>query len=74
MHHFGWRIGVPAYVLAVGTAAGRMEDRHHYLSDVVFGGTIGIVAGYWAVSNFKPLGFLDKLVIDDRRVGATVRF
>jgi membrane-associated phospholipid phosphatase len=74
MHHFGWQVGVPAYILATGTAAGRMEERRHYLSDVIFGATIGIAAGYWAISDHKPLGFLDKLVIDHRQVGATIRF
>jgi membrane-associated phospholipid phosphatase len=44
-HHLGWKVGVPAYLAGVVVAAGRMEDRRHYLSDVVFGAGLGIVAG-----------------------------
>ena len=43
--HFGWRAGVPAYLLAVMTGAGRLEDRHHYLSDVIFGAALGTAVG-----------------------------
>lgn len=43
--HWGWKAGIPAYVLAVGTGLGRMEERRHYLADVLFGAAIGIVMG-----------------------------
>ncbi len=42
---FGWRVGLPAYVLASLVAVGRMEDRRHYLSDVLAGAAIGVAAG-----------------------------
>lgn len=42
---FGWAVGLSAYALAAGTAAGRMEDRKHFLSDVVFGAGIGSAIG-----------------------------
>lgn len=41
----GWKIGVPALGLAAFTAIARMEDKRHYLSDVVAGATIGIAIG-----------------------------
>jgi hypothetical protein len=47
---FGWRVGVPAYLVASAVALGRMEDRRHYLSDVVAGAAIGIAAGTWVAS------------------------
>jgi hypothetical protein len=72
--HFGWKVGVPAYALAAATAAGRMEERRHYLSDVVFGAAIGIAAGYWAVSPGKPLRFLDRLLVGGRQVGVAIDF
>jgi membrane-associated phospholipid phosphatase len=43
--HFGWKAGVPAYAVASYVAASRIQDNRHYLSDVVFGATIGLVAG-----------------------------
>jgi len=43
--HFGWRLGVPAYGLAAYVASSRLQENKHYLSDVVFGAAIGIVAG-----------------------------
>ena len=43
--HYGWRIGVPAYVLASGIGLSRIEKDKHYLSDVLAGATIGIIVG-----------------------------
>lgn len=44
--HFGRRVGLAAYGLAVLTAGARMEDRRHYFSDVACGAALGLaVAG-----------------------------
>jgi hypothetical protein len=43
--HYGWRVGLPAYGVATYVAASRMQNNRHYLSDVVFGAALGIVAG-----------------------------
>ncbi len=43
--HFGWKAGVPAYVVATYVAGSRLQENRHYLSDVIFGATIGILAG-----------------------------
>ena len=40
--HFGWKVGVPAYVIAGYVATARVHDNRHYLSDVVFGAAMGI--------------------------------
>jgi len=42
--HFGWKAGVPAYALATYVAANRLQSKRHYLSDVIFGATLGIVS------------------------------
>lgn len=42
---FGLVAGIPALALAASTALGRMEDRKHYLSDVVVGAGIGAAIG-----------------------------
>jgi len=43
--HFGWKAGVPAYAAASLVAVSRMHSERHYLSDVIFGATIGVLAG-----------------------------
>ncbi|HZP47343.1 MAG TPA: phosphatase PAP2 family protein [Vicinamibacterales bacterium] len=43
--HFGWKGAVPAYAFASYVAASRLHDNVHYLSDVVFGSAVGIIAG-----------------------------
>ncbi|MEZ5319177.1 MAG: phosphatase PAP2 family protein [Vicinamibacterales bacterium] len=42
----GWKAGVPAYAMATWIGASRMEGRRHYLSDVIAGATVGILAGH----------------------------
>ena len=41
----GWRVGAPAYAIAAWVGVSRIENRRHYLSDVLAGATIGILAG-----------------------------
>lgn len=43
--HFGWKVGIPAYGLATYVAASRLSQNRHYLSDVIFGAALGILAG-----------------------------
>jgi len=43
--HFGWRWAVPTYLLATYVATSRLHENVHYLSDVVFGATVGIIVG-----------------------------
>jgi membrane-associated phospholipid phosphatase len=42
--HYGWKVGVPAMILAGYVATARVHDNKHYVSDVIFGGAIGIAA------------------------------
>jgi hypothetical protein len=43
--NLGWKVGVPAYGLAAYVAGSRLQENRHYLSDVMFGAAVGIVAG-----------------------------
>jgi membrane-associated phospholipid phosphatase len=43
--HYGWKAGLPAYAMAGWVAASRVQTGRHYLSDVVAGATLGILAG-----------------------------
>ncbi len=44
-HHYGKRIGIPAYAVAGFIAASRLERDKHHLSDVVAGAAIGLIVG-----------------------------
>ena len=43
--HLGWKVGGPAYGVAAYVATSRIQEKRHFLSDVVFGAAVGIVAG-----------------------------
>jgi membrane-associated phospholipid phosphatase len=43
--HLGWRGAVPAYVLSSYVAISRLPANRHWLSDAVFGASVGIIAG-----------------------------
>jgi hypothetical protein len=43
--HFDWRLWLPAYTFATYVAMSRLHDNVHYLSDVVAGSAVGIIAG-----------------------------
>ena len=43
--HLGWKGAVPAYALASYVAMSRLPANRHWLSDMVFGTTVGIIAG-----------------------------
>lgn len=43
--HYGWKIGVPAYVLASGIGLSRIQSNRHHLSDVLAGATLGLIVG-----------------------------
>mgnify|MGYP002382179598 CR=1 FL=1 len=41
----GWKAGLPAYAVATWVAASRVQTKRHYVSDVVAGAAVGILAG-----------------------------
>ena len=43
--HLGWKVGVPASILAGYTSASRLQQNQHYLSDVIFGAALGVATG-----------------------------
>jgi len=48
-HYYGKKVGIPAYVVAALVGASRITKGKHYLSDVVFGATLGYIAGITAI-------------------------
>jgi membrane-associated phospholipid phosphatase len=69
--HFGPAIGVPAYALAGFAGLGRMEDRRHYLADVLIGAAIGLVVGRETTNGD---GFDWVLAPTASRLGVSIRF
>jgi membrane-associated phospholipid phosphatase len=49
--HLGWRYAVPAYTVASYVAMSRLPANRHWLSDVVFGSAVGIIAGRTVTSH-----------------------
>jgi membrane-associated phospholipid phosphatase len=43
--HLGWKFAVPTYAVATYVAASRLHENRHYMSDVVFGAGVGLIAG-----------------------------
>jgi hypothetical protein len=43
--HFGWKVGVPASLVASFASASRLQQNDHYMSDVLFGAAIGVAVG-----------------------------
>jgi membrane-associated phospholipid phosphatase len=47
--HLGYRAALPTFAIAGYVAASRLHDNRHFLSDVVFGGALGIASGWTVV-------------------------
>lgn len=43
--HLGWKTGVPATLFAIYASGSRIQQKQHFLSDVLFGASIGVAAG-----------------------------
>jgi len=43
--HYGWKLGVPMYLLSTYTACERVTENKHWASDVAFGAVVGIISG-----------------------------
>ncbi len=55
MHeYYGLKVGLPLYLVAGYSAATRLQDREHDLSDLVFGAALGWVVGHSVVKGELP--------------------
>jgi membrane-associated phospholipid phosphatase len=55
MHeYYGLKVGLPLYLVAGYSAASRLQDREHDLSDLVFGAALGWVVGHSVVKGELP--------------------
>jgi membrane-associated phospholipid phosphatase len=54
--HYGWKVGVPAYLAAGYVGYSRIQQDKHFLSDVAAGATLGYLVGRTVVRvNNRPL-------------------
>jgi hypothetical protein len=72
--YYGIKAGVAAYALACFTGMGRMEDRRHYLRDVLVGAAIGITCGRQVSSGNGLKSFFDKLHVSSSGVALSFSF
>jgi len=49
--HLNWRFAVPAYIFSSYVAISRLPANRHWLSDAVFGASVGIIAGRTVTSH-----------------------
>ena len=49
--HMGWRYAIPAYIFSSYVAISRLPADRHWLSDAVFGSSVGIIAGRTVTSH-----------------------
>lgn len=43
---YGWKVGVPSYIVASGVALSRLADDKHWFSDTLAGAGVGVWMGY----------------------------
>jgi len=54
--HYGWKVGIPSYLLAGLMGASRIDQDKHWISDVVAGAALGYIVGRTVVRvNGRPL-------------------
>ena len=73
-HHFGPRVGVSAYVLAASTGLARMEERRHFVADVLFGAGIGLAAGHEVLAGSRVGTLLGHLSITPWSAGFVAHY
>jgi membrane-associated phospholipid phosphatase len=68
---WGWKVGLPAVAVATYVGASRL-DRHHYLSDIAFGATIGTIVGTSIKINARQSHLTVAPVVNHDAVGVAV--
>jgi hypothetical protein len=61
--NFGWRVAVPAYLVATGVATQRLRQNRHFASDVVFGAALGVAAGRVTLRRDKGRVFAQPVIM-----------
>ena len=71
---FGWRVGVPAYALAIATGLGRVEEHWHFPSDVIAGATLGLIVGETVARHSSMPHLPENLYVGSKGLGLQFDF
>lgn len=55
--HYGRRVAIPAYAVAVYTSVSRLQANSHYPTDVIIGSTLGLIVGRTATIDMAGARF-----------------
>jgi membrane-associated phospholipid phosphatase len=55
--HYGWKLGLPAFLAATYTGVSRVYDNQHWASDVVFGAAVGMASGRTVTIHLRDSAF-----------------
>jgi membrane-associated phospholipid phosphatase len=69
--HYGWKVGLPAFLVASYTAASRVVANDHWTSDVVFGAALGMASARTVTIKFRESRLAVAPVVAGKR-GAVV--
>lgn len=67
LERYGWKYGVPAFVVASYVGYTRIESHQHHMHDVVAGAAIGILSSYIFTKPFK--GWQIRVEGDTKSIG-----
>ncbi len=55
--HLGYRAAWPTWLIAAYVSSSRLQDNRHFLSDVLFGGALGVASGWTVVGRHGRSGY-----------------
>jgi len=70
--HYGWKVGVPAFLAAGYTAASRVVDNQHWTSDVVFGAALGVACARTVTIKYRESRVSIAPVVSRKNAGLVV--
>ncbi|HEX7136536.1 MAG TPA: phosphatase PAP2 family protein [Vicinamibacterales bacterium] len=70
--HYGWKVGVPAFLAAGYTAASRVVDNQHWTSDVVFGAALGVACARTVTIKYRESRVSIAPVVTHKNAGLIV--
>ena len=57
---YGWKYGLPAFLVASFVGYSRVYAKEHYIEDVIAGASIGFLSSFLWVNKFQTTVFLEK--------------
>jgi len=70
--HYGWKVGLPAFLAAGYTAASRVVDNQHWTSDVVFGAALGVACARTVTIKYRETRVSISPVVSHKNAGLVV--